>query len=91
MADVIAAGALQFCGAARRAGIDAFHDMKARGVAYQQPARYHDIDMPSNTGAGVILGGLAFLLGFAMVWHIWWMAIACGVGIVGRDHRPHLR
>jgi cytochrome o ubiquinol oxidase subunit 1 len=33
--------------------------------------------MPRNTGAGAILGGLAFLLGFALVWHIWWLAIAC--------------
>ena len=61
--------------------IDAFYDMKLRGVAYRKPDRYHDIYMPRSTGAGVILGGLAFVLGFAIVWHIWWMAIACGVGL----------
>ena len=61
--------------------IDAFYDMKLRGVAYRRPDRYHDIYMPRSTGAGVILGGLAFVLGFAIVWHIWWMAIACGVGL----------
>ena len=59
--------------------IDAFHDMKARGVAYRRP--YHDIYMPKNTSAGVILGVLAGLLGFAMIWYIWWLAIAAGVGI----------
>ena len=30
--------------------------------------------MPRNTGAGVILSGLALVLGFAMVWYIWWLA-----------------
>ena len=61
--------------------IDAFHDMKMRGVAYRRPGRYQDIIIPRSTGAGVVLGVLAFLLGFAMVWHIWWMAIACAVGM----------
>ena len=43
--------------------------------------RLQDIHMPRNTGAGVILGGLAFVLGFAMVWYIWWLAIASfGIG-----------
>ena len=61
--------------------IDAFYDMKARGVSYSKPGRYHDIYMPRSTGAGAILGALAFLFGFAVVWHIWWMAIACAAGI----------
>ena len=61
--------------------LDAFQDMKKRGVAYHKPSRYHDIYIPKSTGAGVVLGVLAFLFGFAMVWHIWWMAIACGVGM----------
>jgi cytochrome o ubiquinol oxidase subunit 1 len=61
---------------------DAFHEMKRRGVAYQRPAGYPDIVMPRNTGIGVIIGGLAFVLGFAMVWHIWWLAIGSGLGIL---------
>jgi cytochrome o ubiquinol oxidase subunit I len=60
--------------------VDALYEMKARGVAWQRPARYEDIEMPKNSGAGVVLGGLAFLLGFAMVWQIWWLAIVCGLG-----------
>lgn len=59
--------------------IDAFHDMKLRGVAYQPPVAYEDIVMPKNTGLGAILGGLAFVLGFAMVWYIWWLAAVCFV------------
>jgi cytochrome o ubiquinol oxidase subunit 1 len=61
---------------------DPFHEMKRRGVAYVRPERYTDIVMPRNTGIGVIIGGLAFALGFAMVWHIWWLAIAAGLGIL---------
>lgn len=62
--------------------IDAFTDMKRRGVAYQRPERYTDILIPRNSGIGVILGGFAFVLGFAMVWHIWWLAIASGLAIL---------
>lgn len=61
--------------------IDAFHDMKMRGVAYVRPKRYSDIHMPKNTAAGAILGALSFLLGFAVVWHIWWLAIVSLVGV----------
>jgi cytochrome o ubiquinol oxidase subunit 1 len=62
--------------------LDAFYDMKKRGVAYRRPAHYHDIILPNNTGAGPILGGLAFVFGFAVVWHIWWLAALCGLGIL---------
>jgi len=61
--------------------LDAFYDMKARGDAYRRPERYHDIHLPKNTGAGVILGVVAFVLGFAMVWQIWWLAIVCGLAM----------
>jgi cytochrome o ubiquinol oxidase subunit 1 len=61
--------------------IDAFHDMKERGVAYRKPDRYRDIHLPKPSGAGVVLGVLAFLIGFAIVWHIWWMLIACALGV----------
>jgi cytochrome o ubiquinol oxidase subunit 1 len=41
---------------------------------------YHDIEMPKNTGMGIYISGFCFLLGFAMVWHIWWLAI---FGLIG--------
>jgi cytochrome o ubiquinol oxidase subunit 1 len=62
--------------------LDAFHDMKERGTAYRRPARYEDIHMPKNTGAGVIIGALSFVFGFAAVWYIWWLAAASALGIV---------
>lgn len=62
--------------------VDAFHDMKRDGVAYRRPAAYTDIMLPKNTSLGLIIGGFAFVLGFAMVWHIWWLAIAAGLVIL---------
>ncbi|MDQ8726675.1 cytochrome o ubiquinol oxidase subunit I [Bradyrhizobium sp. LHD-71] len=61
--------------------IDAFEDMKKRGVAYQKPPRYHDIHIPRNTDTGVAVGAFAFLLGFAVVWQIWWLVIAAAVAL----------
>ena len=62
--------------------IDAFTDMKERGVAYERPNRYHDIELPRNTGKGPITGALVFAFGFAMIWYIWWLAILAALGIL---------
>lgn len=63
-------------------GLDAFWDAKQDGSAYQQPEHYDPIHMPKNTGAGVIIAGFATVFGFAMVWHIWWMAIVGFIGMI---------
>ncbi|MFY0657638.1 MAG: cytochrome o ubiquinol oxidase subunit I [Neptunomonas phycophila] len=60
--------------------IDAFTDMKEKGEAYQRKATYAPIHMPKNTMAGIVIGGFITAFGFAMIWHIWWLAIA---GLVG--------
>ncbi|HVB68892.1 MAG TPA: cytochrome o ubiquinol oxidase subunit I [Acetobacteraceae bacterium] len=60
---------------------DAFIDMKQTGTAYVRPDEYFDIHMPRNTGVGFIMGLCAFVFGFAMIWHIWWMAIAGALAI----------
>ncbi len=39
--------------------------------------------MPANTGAGFVLAVLSTAFGFAMVWYMWWLAIASFIGIVG--------
>ena len=40
------------------------------------------IHMPKNTAAGVVLAAISLVLGFALVWHIWWLAIASSVALV---------
>ncbi|KVG70181.1 cytochrome o ubiquinol oxidase subunit I [Burkholderia ubonensis] len=62
--------------------LDAFADMKARGEGQGKRAAYRDIHMPSNTSAGLFVGVFSLALGFALVWHIWWLAIAGLAGIV---------
>lgn len=55
-----------------------FWDMKKSGRTVEK--RYEDIEMPKNTGMGIYLSGFAFVLGFALVWQILWLAI---FGLVG--------
>ncbi|MGY4024396.1 cytochrome o ubiquinol oxidase subunit I [Aeromonas rivuli] len=64
------------------AGLDAFWEAKQDGSAYQQPQRYAPIHMPKNSGAGVIIAAFSVVFGFAMIWDIWWMAIAGFVGMI---------
>ena len=62
--------------------LDSWHDMKARG--YERPRDgYVDIHMPSNTSAGIILAGISAVVGFALIWHIWWLAGLGFVALIG--------
>ncbi|KMY34496.1 cytochrome o ubiquinol oxidase subunit I [Aeromonas caviae] len=63
-------------------GLDAFWEAKADGSAYKKPAQYVPIHMPKNSGAGVIIAAFSVVFGFAMIWHIWWMAIAGFIGMI---------
>jgi cytochrome o ubiquinol oxidase subunit 1 len=60
--------------------IDQHWEDKERRVAYKRPARYEDIHMPRNTGAGVYISVAGFFLCFGLIWHIWWLA---GLGLLG--------
>jgi cytochrome o ubiquinol oxidase subunit 1 len=62
--------------------LDAWWDMKQRG--YERPTTgFIPIHMPANTGAGVVLAGISTVLGFALIWHIWWLAAVAFVALVG--------
>jgi cytochrome o ubiquinol oxidase subunit 1 len=63
--------------------LDQWWEDKESGKAYQRPAHYEDIHMPRNTGAGVYIGAFGLVMGFALVWHIWWLAIVGFVGMIG--------
>lgn len=65
-------------------GIDGFWDQKEKGLNIEnkpkeQKRPYEDIHMPKNTAVGFIIGIFSFIFSFAMVWHIWWLAIV-GLG-----------
>ena len=56
--------------------------MKAHG--YQRPVSgFARIHMPRNTGTGVILSAISVVLGFALVWHIWWLAALSFIALLG--------
>lgn len=49
----------------------------------EQPAPvYEAITMPRNTSVGLVIGLFAFLLAFAMIWHIWWLVVTGFVGVI---------
>ena len=60
---------------------DAWHHMKQAG-AVRPTAGFKPIHMPANTAAGVVVAGLATLLGFALVWHMWLVAGAAFLATV---------
>ncbi|RYF33748.1 MAG: cytochrome o ubiquinol oxidase subunit I [Comamonadaceae bacterium] len=47
-----------------------------------RPVPASGISLPGPSSLGVVLAFFAVALGFGMVWHIWWLAAAGGVGIV---------
>lgn len=61
---------------------DAFWQMKEDGTAYQKPTSYEPIHMPKNTGAGVVIAAFSLFFGFAMIWHIWWLAVIGFAGMI---------
>ena len=53
---------------------DSWADMKANG--YKRPSGgFIAIHMPKNTAAGFIISALSFVMGFALVWQMWALAI----------------
>lgn len=60
-------------------------------------AQYHDIHVPNNSGFGVLIGAAALCEGFALIWHIWWLAglsivalIALAIALTQRTDVEHV-
>jgi cytochrome o ubiquinol oxidase subunit 1 len=64
--------------------IDTFWKRKQRERTQQaQPPKerkFAPIEAPRNSATGFVTAFFAVITGFAMIWHIWWMA---GVGVIG--------
>lgn len=52
---------------------------KHKKAQLTEPA-YTDIALPANTGMGIFIAGFAFITGFALIWHIFWLA---AIGLIG--------
>jgi cytochrome o ubiquinol oxidase subunit 1 len=64
-------------------GEDTYWTTKQRARQQRQLADepdYIDIEMPRNSPTGFICAFFATIMGFALIWHIWWMVIVAGVG-----------
>ena len=65
------------------AEIDAYWSWKQRAKPARLDARTRDytaIEMPKNTPTGFVTAFFAVVTGFALIWHIWWMAALGTIG-----------
>lgn len=44
---------------------------------------YEDIELPKSSGMGFAIGMTAFVLGGALIWHVWWLVALTFVVLVG--------
>jgi cytochrome o ubiquinol oxidase subunit 1 len=69
--------------------IDAFHEAKKCGPS-AKPTKYAPIHMPRSTGVPFFINVFILLLGFALIWHIWWLVgasfIATIVTVIRRSY-----
>jgi cytochrome o ubiquinol oxidase subunit 1 len=72
--------------------VDAYWAEKAAGPAKAAPA-YEDILAPANSPTGFFLAACAAIGGFALIWHIWWLAglgLVAGIGVmIASSWREH--
>jgi cytochrome o ubiquinol oxidase subunit I len=64
-------------------GEDAYWGIKQRARKQLNPdaePKYQDIEVPRNSATGFICAFFATIMGFAFIWHIWWLV---GVAFVG--------
>jgi cytochrome o ubiquinol oxidase subunit 1 len=62
---------------------EAYWDVKQRARAAEQLGQepsYEAIAMPRNSMTGFVCAFFATIIGFALIWYIWWLAI---VGLIG--------
>jgi cytochrome o ubiquinol oxidase subunit I len=80
-------------------GADAYWAMKARAKerGLGSAPDYRDVEMPRNSPTGFVCAFFATIMGFALIWHIWWMVVAGGVGAFAtfvafawRDHDEYV-
>jgi cytochrome o ubiquinol oxidase subunit I len=64
-------------------GAESYWDVKRRARESESPDRepdYEPVEMPRNSPTGFVCAFFATFVGFALIWHIWWLMI---VGLVG--------
>jgi cytochrome o ubiquinol oxidase subunit I len=75
--------AFNFAVLPRVEGEDAYWRIKQRArqrAGLGEPPAYTGIEMPRNSATGFICAFFATFMGFALIWHIWWMAGVAALG-----------
>ena len=75
--------AFNFAVLPRVEGEDAYWNIKQRAIEQNRlrpEPEYMDIEMPKNSPTGFVCAFFASVMGFALIWHIWWMVGAAFVG-----------
>lgn len=55
---------------------------REHGLEARRPSHYEDIRMPRNTAVPLVMGALTAVLGFGLVWRIWWLSAITAIAIV---------
>jgi cytochrome o ubiquinol oxidase subunit 1 len=63
-------------------GADAYWHMKQAGRATAHQPPYEAIHLPRNSSVGVSIAFFSSIGGFALVWHIWWLAAIGFIGVL---------
>jgi cytochrome o ubiquinol oxidase subunit 1 len=92
--------AFNFAVLANVAGEDAYWAIKSRAKQQElekSATDYADIEMPRNSPTGFVCAFFASVMGFALIWHIWWMVAVGGLGAFAtfvvfawRDHDEYV-
>jgi cytochrome o ubiquinol oxidase subunit 1 len=64
-------------------GEEPYWGIKQRALAQMHLSdepEYHDIEMPRNSPTGFICAFFATIMGFSLIWHIWWLVIVSFIG-----------
>ena len=61
---------------------DEWWHRKKTGITLPPKSAYHDIAMPKPSSLGLIIGILSGLIGFAVIWHMWWLLVFAFVGLI---------
>jgi cytochrome o ubiquinol oxidase subunit 1 len=64
-------------------GEDAYWRLKTRAAKekwFSDKPEYRDIEIPRNSATGFVCAFFATVMGFALIWHIWWMVVAGAIG-----------
>lgn len=75
---------------------DEFWEQKRRSHRHPHLS-YGPITVPKNTAIGIYVAIACFVIGFSIIWHIWWLSslgllalIVCAIAATMREHTEHI-